>query len=65
MWTRRGSRRWQDEGRGPRAEEVGFGYESIDRRQVEQIVDPSQTGAIGDALVYALRSKLLTRGEWT
>uniref|UniRef100_A0A7C1X506 ATPase n=1 Tax=Thermomicrobium roseum TaxID=500 RepID=A0A7C1X506_THERO len=35
-------------------EEVAFGYESIDLRHVEQLVDPSQTRAIGLALVYAL-----------
>ncbi|MCX2726515.1 ABC-ATPase domain-containing protein [Thermomicrobium sp. 4228-Ro] len=35
-------------------EEVAFGYESIDLSHVEQIVDPSQTRAIGLALVYAL-----------
>ncbi|MDW7982350.1 MAG: ABC-ATPase domain-containing protein [Thermomicrobium sp.] len=35
-------------------EEVAFGAESIDLRQVEQIVDPSQTRAIGSALAYAL-----------
>lgn len=35
-------------------EEVAFGYESIDLRHVEQLVDPSQTRAIGSALVYAL-----------
>jgi len=40
-------------------EEVGFGYESIDLRHVEQIVDPSQTRAIGDALVYALEQGLI------
>ena len=40
-------------------EEVGFGYESIDLRHVEQIVDPSQTRAIGDALVYALELGLI------
>jgi len=40
-------------------EEVGFGYESIDLRQVEQIVDPSQTRFIGDALVYALRAGII------
>ncbi len=35
-------------------EEVAFGYESIDLSHVEQLVDPSQTRAIGLALVYAL-----------
>jgi predicted ABC-class ATPase len=40
-------------------EEVGFGTESIDLRHVEQIVDPSQTRAIGDALVYALEQRLI------
>ena len=40
-------------------EEVTFGFETIDLRQVEQIVDPSQTRAIGDALVLALQRGII------
>ncbi|MCX7622846.1 MAG: ABC-ATPase domain-containing protein [Thermomicrobium sp.] len=40
-------------------EEVAFGYESIDLSHVEQIVDPSQTRAIGLALVFALERGLI------
>ncbi|HEY8476989.1 MAG TPA: ABC-ATPase domain-containing protein [Chloroflexota bacterium] len=36
-------------------EEVEFGYERIDLSAVEQLVDVSQTEAIADILVYALR----------
>ncbi len=34
---------------------VQFGYETIDLSSVEQIVDPSQTRAIGDAILYAMK----------
>ncbi len=34
-------------------EEIGFGDEQIDLRQVEQIVDPSQTRGIAEILVHA------------
>lgn len=40
-------------------EEVAFGYESIDLRAVEQLVDPSQTRAIGLALMFALERQLI------
>jgi predicted ABC-class ATPase len=43
-------------------EEIGFGAENIDLRQVEQIVDPSQTRGIAEILVYA-RTKGLIDGK--
>lgn len=36
-------------------EAIRFGQESIDLRALEQLVDPSQTRAIADALLYGLR----------
>lgn len=39
--------------RGPRA--VEFGWETIDLQAVEQLIDSSQTEAIANILVYALR----------
>lgn len=45
-------------------EELAFGEESIDLRQVEQIVDPSQTRGIAEILVYA-RSNGMIDGETT
>ncbi|MBO9350132.1 MAG: ATPase, partial [Thermomicrobium sp.] len=40
-------------------EEVTFGYESIDLRHVEQLVDPSQVRAIGLALAYAVEHDII------
>lgn len=40
-------------------EEVAFGEESIDLRAIEQLVDPSQTRAIGLALVFALERRFI------
>lgn len=45
-------------------EELAFGEESIDLRQVEQIVDPSQTRGIAEILVYA-RSNGIIDGKAT
>lgn len=49
--TRRG--RTKVDARGTDA--IRFGNEDIDLQDVEQLVDPSQTEAIGDMLVYALQ----------
>ncbi len=40
-------------------EGLQFGYEDIDLHFVEQILDPSQTRAIGDMICYALRNNLI------
>ncbi|MFO7952087.1 MAG: ABC-ATPase domain-containing protein [Bacillota bacterium] len=40
-------------------EGLQFGYEDIDLHYVEQILDPSQTRAIGEMICYALREKLI------
>ncbi len=40
-------------------EGLQFGVEEIDLHHVEQIVDPSQTRAIGDMINYALKKKLI------
>jgi len=36
-----------------------FGKDDIDLHQVEQIMDPSQTRAVGDVICYALREKMI------
>ncbi len=36
-----------------------FGKDNIDLHQVEQIMDPSQTRAVGEIICYALRKKLI------
>ncbi|MFN8512951.1 MAG: ABC-ATPase domain-containing protein [Thermomicrobiales bacterium] len=41
-------------GAGARHEEISFGHEAIDLRAVEQLVDPSQTRAIGGLLTHAV-----------
>ena len=45
-------RRIRVDARGPRT--IAFGRETIDLDAVEQVVDPSQTRALGDAIFYAL-----------
>jgi predicted ABC-class ATPase len=40
-------------------EHIQFGYESIKLGYVEQIVQDSQTRAIGDIIYYALRNKII------
>jgi len=40
-------------------EGLQFGYEDIDLHYVEQIMDSSQTRAIGEIICYALREKLI------
>ncbi len=40
-------------------EAIQFGTENIDLHNVEQIVDPSQTRAIGDLIFFALRENLI------
>ncbi len=47
------TRRNRTKTRARGTEELGFGEENIDLRQVEQIVDPSQTRGIAEILVYA------------
>jgi predicted ABC-class ATPase len=49
----RGRKRVKIQSRG--VDEIGFGKEDIDLGAVEQIIHPSQTRAIGDALNYARR----------
>jgi predicted ABC-class ATPase len=56
------TRRNRTKTRARGTEELGFGAENIDLRQVEQIVDPSQTRGIAEILVYA-RSKGVIDGE--
>jgi predicted ABC-class ATPase len=53
--TRRNRTRVQARG----TEAVEFGRDRIDLRQVEQIVDPSQTRGIAEILVFALRSRIV------
>lgn len=45
-------RRIRVDARGLRT--IGFGRDTVDLSAVEQVVDPSQTRAIGDAIFYAL-----------
>ncbi len=45
-------------------EAIQFGRENINLHNVEQIVDPSQTRAIGDLIFYALQEKIID-GEKT
>ena len=47
-------RRGRDRVRARGTEEIAFGQEEIDLRAVEQIVDPSQTRAIGGLLAHAV-----------
>lgn len=47
-------RRGRDRVRARGTEEISFGQEEIDLRAVEQIVDPSQTRAIGGLLTHAV-----------
>lgn len=47
-------RRGRDRVRARGTEEIAFGDEEIDLRAVEQIVDPSQTRAIGGLLAHAV-----------
>ncbi|MCG0239220.1 MAG: ABC-ATPase domain-containing protein [Firmicutes bacterium] len=51
-------RRGREKVRARDLDELAFGAESIDLSYVEQLVDPSQTRAIGGALLYALRQGL-------
>jgi predicted ABC-class ATPase len=53
------TRRNRTKTRARGTEELGFGEESIDLRQVEQIVDPSQTRGIAEVLVYARKRGLI------
>ena len=46
--------RGRDRVRARGTEEIAFGQEEIDLRAVEQIVDPSQTRAIGGLLAHAV-----------
>lgn len=46
------SRRGKTKIRAHGVEEISFGYEDIDLKYVEQLVDPSQTRAIGDIIRY-------------
>lgn len=56
------TRRNRTKTRARGTEEINFGTENIDLRQVEQIVDASQTRGIAEILVYA-RNRGLIDGE--
>jgi predicted ABC-class ATPase len=56
------TRRNRTKARARGTEEIGFGREKINLRQVARIVDPSQTRGIAEILVYA-RSKGLIDGK--
>lgn len=57
------ARRGRDRVRARGTEEIAFGGGDIDLRAVEQIVDPSQTRAIGELLAYATAHGVLDGGR--
>jgi predicted ABC-class ATPase len=53
------TRRSRTRTRARGTEEIGFGEDLIDLRQVEQIVDSSQTRGIAEILVYAVKMSII------